>query len=512
MKKATSTDYREKMLNDFKFSDVDSFSYHFATNYIFSTTPFSAIYHDLLLLSYCLYELISSLIKIFFLTVLCFVLIILKTFVFLLPHARSVASSVYIFHQNLCLYDIAIELCFITCVLLGFSFRKRIRGLWKVAERSISARSKAAARIVPHVMYFSGALFVGVVGRKFILPLTSVKMMPVFTLVLPLARLLLILAKEGLGALDVKQYHRYRHIFVTVVIIGIYHSVVTCLSVIPFSNYLLSVLPYIKETVIVVLLWVQYSHVFASIVFSTLIQPVMDKISRMIPLLHDGYSGGVLSESEIIASSGNQKNFFLALLQRFNVLDAKYSHFLLQLLQDSVVTILSLLFLFFPYPFSIFGLVTVAFILPSFRSISVVNKLNVFRMDTIRRNSVRSSNEESAAELEITKQYLHQSFLKWTHYWICIFTVWLVRIYLFNFWASVLILVSLWLQHSFFNGATKVYSQAVVLFQLLSTPNTLPEGRSSSVRELHEAEQESDLVFNNVQANNIINDGHSKKE
>jgi hypothetical protein len=503
------------MLADLKFSDFQSFSYHFATNYIFSTTPFSSIYHDLLLLSFCFYELVISLIKIIFLILVCFALIILKTFVFLLPHARSAASSIYIFHQTLSIYDIAIELGLITCVFVGFLFRRRIQGLWKVAERSISARSKAAARIIPHVMYFSGSLFVGVVGRKFILPLTSVKVMPVFTLVFPLVRLLLILANGGLESLDVKQYPRYRHIFVTVVIIGIYHSLVTCLSVIPFSNYLLSILPYIKETVIVVLLWVQYSQVFASIVFSSLIQPVMDKVSGIIPGLHDGYGGGgILSENDI-AFSSEKKNFFLVLLQRFNVINAKHSHLLLQVLQDSVVTILSFLFVFFPYPFSNFGLVTVAFILPSFRSISIVNRFNVYRLDTIRINSrnSRSAIEGSPADQEITKQFLCQSFLKWMHYWVCIFTLWLVRIYLFNFWSSVLIVVSLWLQHSFFNGATTVYAQALAFYQLSVKADPMPEVRASLLREHQEAKLVSDVLSNNTTVGNNTEEGdHSKVE
>jgi hypothetical protein len=498
-----------KKMETFQFSRINAFSLNFASNYILSTSPFSDIQSDIWFLFVALYKCGCELLKILFGLIVCFGLVICKLFIVLLPHAAKVLNSIYEFHQTLTYYDICLEILLVACGLLCYVFRNKIRKWWVDLEKNISTKSKAVAKALPHVLFFSSSLLISVLGQKFIAPLTSSKIMPFFTLGIPLINLLYV-SKKGLS-LDGKQINRYNHLFTSLVVLGIYHSFVTCLSVVPFSAKMLSLLPYIRETIIVILLWVQISSVFATIVFTSSIKPVMNKLSQWIPAF--GQNTIIMDEKDLQDSSQQVKTgVFVALARTLNVFNEQHIRFLVHCLQDSLVSLITFLSLFIPYPFSYIGMVAVAFILPSFRVVSLVNEINSFRLETIRRNSQNRGEvpDNSAVDklLESKKEILMDNLQHWISYWICIFFLWIFRIYIFAMWSSIVLLLALWLQHSFFRGgATSINLFFAYSSEYLTKHGDLMKSESISVNN-----STDDLVAINDGNANIVQENSEKVE
>ena len=109
------------------------------------------------------------------------------------------------------------------------------------------------------------------------------------------------------------------------VILSIYHGMVTLLSLVPFSNRALRFLPYAKELVIVVLIWVQLSSVFSRIVFESVISKILVKLCSMVP-------GGFTVEQ----TDAKTSTVFSVLKMMYLVNDTQLE-FLQALFQDSQV-------------------------------------------------------------------------------------------------------------------------------------------------------------------------------
>jgi hypothetical protein len=466
----------------FSISRLQSLSKQFASKYVFSTAPFSEINSDLFLLFQSFYTCLIELLKICFGLVVCFALVLVKLLILLLPHALKLSKQVYQFHKGLSYYDVLIEFTFLSIVVFGYLFRKTIQNWWTITERNISAKSKALALALPHILFFSSSFIISILGQKFIAPLTSPKIMPVFTLIIPLANLVYLIRRDV--HVDGKHIQRYNHVFTTLVVLGIYHSIVTCLSTIPFSNYFLSFLPYIKETIIVILVWVQVSSVFAQIVFTSAIKPVMSKISGYLPFGNTTiFSDQDLQNNHDQAALANKRSVLDAVIRFFNVFSEQQLEYFSFFLRDSLVSMLAFLFLCLPYPFSYLGMVAISFILPCFRCVSLVNHLSLFRLEMIRTNNhhhhrvhhhqaVEQENhqpinqEQQQIIMEQKKQLLNGNVLRWIHYWICILGIWIFRIYVCSIWSTIIILVSFWLQHAYFKGAITIVSTVASYFKV----------------------------------------------
>ncbi|KAJ1427000.1 hypothetical protein B484DRAFT_450451 [Ochromonadaceae sp. CCMP2298] len=489
-------------------------------SYVTTTTPFSSIQQDM-------YEMVRRLVLSAvemlyssFHVVLYLSLIVAKLFIAAFPHAVKVGKAVYVFHSTqLRTSDLVLEAVTISLIVLGFLFHKKIQRLWTRFIASVSAKSKKAAAAAPHVLFFGTALTFSILGRKFLLPLTSPTIMPLFTLVLPLITTyravrwarspaatessIVVVAgapstplatrSPGVGAgagAGVEEDEGAETLVQVVhdklqlwVILAMYHALATGLSWVPFSQRALEYLPAAKEMTMVVLVWIQLSPTFSDIVFDSFTFRILVRLCNMIPA---GYS---------LSASPEQTGYLFSSLKMMRLISDAQVEFLQSLLQDSVATLLAVCFIFTPTFIASFGMVTVALLLPAFRTAAEVGSF-VKSADgsTVAgprsRKGFESPSERVAsavkaraakgakaipkvpsglfsplsalfsspkAEAKSTEVDWHGEYqAHWLRYWICLAVLWLQRIYWVRLWPSTMILLTLYLQHSYFRGATRV--------------------------------------------------------
>lgn len=436
--------------------------------YVFSTVPVNLIQDEFystlkkLVLSLC--DTALSLVY-----VLAYVTLILaKLAILVFPHAVKLGNLVVDFHRTkLSKSDILIEVLSIGVLLTSFIFRVRIQKAWKSFLHSVSSKSKVAAKAAPHVMFFTFAILFAVLGRNFLLPLTSSAVMPIFTLVLPLLASVRVLTRMKTMDEESKKKEIATKLLLWV-IVSIYHAIVTLASLIPFSNKLLWYLPYAKEMVIVVMVWVQISQVFSQIVFDSIISKILVKLCAMVP---GGFS---------VAQADDKASTFFSILKMMYLVNDAQLAFLQALFQDSVATILAVFFMFTPSIFATAGMVTIALLLPAFRTAAAVASSSAFASETSQELAklARPVNAGAAAprtNTNTTSSSGLSSFLSatpsknkaisavenslnthWLRYWVCLSVLWCVRIYCLAIWPSVMIVATLWLQHSYFQGSSQL--------------------------------------------------------
>ncbi len=492
----------------------------YAYDYVFTTTiPILDVHRAVSPLFQHLFLAIYDCLRTICLLIFYFALIVAKLLILAFPHALKLGKVIYDFHRTqLTTMDIIIELLAITILLIVLVFRKRIVSWWMRVESYISAKSKAAAKAAPHVLFFTVSLFFAIVGKKFILPLTSPTLMPIFTLLIPLsttvwkARKYQLMAAlgdvpttrtAGVSATDSADSSPQLHendrkmmklgesLLILWVILGIYHGVVTALSLIPFSNKLLSFLPYLKELVISILIWIQAYSVFADIVFVSVISPLMTTLATYIP---------TTTASRSIEEHTQQASAIFSALKMMRLINDNQIRIIRAILQDSVVSIMAILFVFLPFPFSTIGMVTISLVLPAFRSVAVTNMIR-HRLHSQHRHGQdaadgrargpRQSREHSQSRAgEVVLMSLSS---QWINYWICIGFVWLFKLYVVDLWPSVTISASLWLQHSYFNGATTAIENTYSTFCVIMERNkSMQEERQRERQRRLEREQEEE--------------------
>jgi hypothetical protein len=166
-------------------------------------------------------------------------------------------------------------------------------------------------------------------------------------------------------------------------------------------------------------------------------------------------------------------------------------------LSDYLVSVLAFLFLCLPYPFSYLGMVAISFILPCFRCVSLVDQLKVhydLAVEHENHQQIIINQEQQQLILEKKKQLLKGKVLRWIHYWICMLGIWIFRIYVCNMWSTIIILVSLWLQHACFKGAITFVSTVTSYFKALKR-NTTTIGDVERVDELFQPVPDEIEVF-----------------
>jgi hypothetical protein len=240
--------------------------------YVSSTQPIGLIktyfYNAIRRLILALFETFMSLISV----VLYVALFCAKISILIFPHFVKFAKAVYIFHRTqLGISDLIVEILSITFLVLGFVFRKTIKRVWRTFIEALYRKSKAAAAAAPHVVFFGAAFAFTLLGRRFLLPLTSTAVTPLFTLALPLLTTVYMLSgvvpdsdsgklssggKFSSSDEDLIKADPIDEKMLLWVIIAIYHALVTVIQEVPFSDDLL-LYPVIKEMVMVVLIWAQ---------------------------------------------------------------------------------------------------------------------------------------------------------------------------------------------------------------------------------------------------------------
>jgi hypothetical protein len=140
-------------------------------------------------------------------------------------------------------------------------------------------------------------------------------------------------------------------------------------------------------------------------------------------------------------------NAVLAMFKMMNILNDSQITFLHALFQDSVATIVAIVFIFTPTFIANYGMITIALLLPAIRTASCCAP-----------STEKDSSKHNNYITTTTTAGIDFIPLQWLHYWMCVSILWILRIYAFKFWPSCLILVSLWLQHSYFLGATFAFN------------------------------------------------------
>lgn len=428
-----------------------------AYEYVFSTVPVNAIQDQFYATGIRFLSSLGDTVVALLYLLIYTSLVLAKLVILVFPHAVKLGKVVVDFHMTkLSRSDLIIQATSISVLLTCFIFRKRIQRAWRNFIDGVSAKSKVAAKAAPHVLFFSTAIVFAIVGRNLLLPLTHSAVMPVFTLVLPLAETVYLLFQvKNMDERSAQAAICGKNLLW--VIVGIYHALVTFASLIPFSRSVLQYLPYAREMVIVVMVWVQLSPVFTRIVFESVISKIMVKLCALVPA---GYN---------LDQTQQKTSTFVSVLKMMYLINDSQVSFLQALFQDSVATILAAVFLFTPNPFATVGAVIIAILLPAFRTSAVVASAvpadgatgelaKLARPPNGTGNSSSSVTETAKKREKMIIGVDHVLSTHWLRYWVCFSVLWCVRIYVMNPWASVLIVSCLWLQHSYFQGSSQLTS------------------------------------------------------
>lgn len=375
------------------------------------------------------------------------VVVSLKLSVMFFPHMLATWRAVVDFHRTkLSMTDICIEIVVLLLTGTFFYFKKRIMVQWRVFEKYVARKSKAAAKAAPHVAFFTLSLLISILGRKFLVHVTSEFVLPVVTLIIPMYSTIKDLygtsslsthgsdptldnnTRRGSTTSTKPPRSKLNQKLTLWVVLAAYHALATAFSLVPFSARIATILPSVRELAVVVILWAQLSSQFTDIVFDAA-KPLLRALASSIPASNFGSSSGAS---------------VLSILRMMKMISSTQEAYLKSLLQDSFLVIVALIFLFTPWRIAYVGVVLVALLYPAFRSSHSIMGLGA-AASPFGRNSPME--EDVLAESR-----------RWLEYWVCAGAMWTARCYGFRMWPSVMMLGALWLQHSWFRGASTVLS------------------------------------------------------
>ncbi len=334
------------------------------------------------------------------LRVIMFVLVVLvKMGTGIMPAFLSLVSSVYEFHRTqLTVIDLVFEFIFVSLMLIMLVYSKEILDyIWQIEvklERSSKEATRKAMRIAPHISFFTLSFIFSLLGRKIFKPLSHERVLPLFSLVLPVLRtvygsLLMPTNPQGqlssgaltptvsssatigrkkmdesaLREMDADDLERIaasgRRTILLWIVLAMYHAIATVLTHMPFMGRLRFFFPFLRELVLVVLLWAQMNPLFIEIVYEAT-SPILVKAASFIP-----------------SSSAEEERglAILSFLKSMKVINESTEAFFRALCVESTSFLLIILFVFVPSPSHIFahvGLVILSLILPSIRAAAVV--------------------------------------------------------------------------------------------------------------------------------------------
>jgi hypothetical protein len=214
----------------------------------------------------------------------------LKILFVLFPYFISISQTIIEFHQTqLRTSDLIIEMIVLSLLILYLLFRQSILKAWKALMTSLSKKYQDVARVAPHLLFFFSAALLAIFGRKFLIPLSSPRVLPLFTLVRPLFRSFQ-LWKASDPSLKSQQDQ-----VVLWTVLGSYFALSAFASMIPFSQYFLSFIPALGEFSLVVSLSVSYCSRAFSLCLLTLCPPLSLRLSHSPTLNSDRYLDPILA-------------------------------------------------------------------------------------------------------------------------------------------------------------------------------------------------------------------------
>ena len=384
-------------------------------------------------LSYDLASIVGSIVAlVYYLSIL-----VIKTLFLVFPHAMKLSRAVIKFHrEKLSPTDIALEAVFLTLFLMYLYYRKSITRKWTLFQANLSRKSKRAAKILPHLLFFSSAGIIAYFGSKFLRPLSSNRVLPIFTVVVPLLRTGQTIRKTFLTPQDSEK--EYTDSVVLWIVLSIYYALVAACESIPFSDVLLSYGLYVREFTVVTAVWVQASPTCANIVFEA-VHPLILYYTDKIP-------------AASLGTSASLDSVFVGL--RFFGLSERLIRGLKGLMEDSIAVLVCFVFLFMPFRLANIGYVIIALLLPAYKSSYCVI-------------SVRDNLIQVEKKLAPKAQLSAMTPKMWLEYWTCLGFVILLRFYNLRLWPSVMMILCLWLQNANFGGSSAVLSLTINFFSAL---------------------------------------------
>ncbi len=341
---------------------------------------------------------VASLSATFSRLVLFLVVCVIKLGTGAMPALLSLSRSIIEFHRTqLTVADLLFEAMFVLSMALVFLYNKQIlEYLWHL-ERRLQKTSKEATRdvmrVAPHMAFFFLALIVSVLGRKFLKPLSSESVLPVFSLVIPIFRTVygsLLLSTEGTpgvralsssftinlkaGEDKILQHKGHadletlaasgRRTILLWVVLALYHSLATFLSRVPFVVHLLYYLPFLREMALVVLVWAQLSPVFIEIAYESA-SPLLYRAGSLIPTSRSEEERGLA---------------MVSLARGMGLINESTESFFKALCVESTSFVLIVAFCFIPSPSHIVshtGMIVISLLLPAVRAAGVVAQWDV---------------------------------------------------------------------------------------------------------------------------------------
>jgi hypothetical protein len=396
-------------------NSVRAYEYVFSTASLYQEDIFAGLYDSFVLLGSSLISTVSAT----FTIVIYILLFFSKLAIMVFPHFLSTVQAVIEFHRTKLTYsDLLVEFVVIVLCLMFILLKKRIINQWQIFVRAVERKSKAAAAAAPHVAFFTFAIIFSVAGRKFLVHLTSPKILPIITLLIPIYTTINSLQrisadKSSAMPSIVKKQKILKEKLTLWTVLAAYHTLATGLALISFSTRISSIIPILRIVIMVILMWAQLSHRFADIVFDASV-PFLKYLAKKIPSSNFGAAQG---------------NSLISVLKMMRLINEKHEHFLKSLQQDIIILLIAAAFCFFPWTVSYIGVIIVTLLFPAFKTSN--NILEV-------RGKVITESEK----------------VFWLEYWICWGLLWCLRCYGYHVWPSVLLLSAVWLQHSYFRGAT----------------------------------------------------------
>ena len=318
-----------------------------------------------------------------------------------MPALLSLLGSVYEFHRTqLTLADVIFETLFFTCTTLVFLYNKQIlEYLWRIEkrlQRTSKEATKSVMRVAPHMAFFFLALIVSLLGRKFLKPLSGEGVLPLFSLVIPILRtvygsLLMsegeivlgeprplsssstigrragvedkVLQSMGHAELEILASSGRRTILLWIVL-AIYHSGATFLGHMPLVNHILWYLPFLREMVLVVLVWAQLSPVFIEIVYESTAS-LLNTAGSLIPSSRAEEERGMV---------------MVSFLRGFGLINESTESFFKALCVEGTSFVLIIIFCFIPSPSHVVahcGMIIISLLLPAVRAAGLVDQWDI---------------------------------------------------------------------------------------------------------------------------------------
>jgi hypothetical protein len=346
----------------------------------------------------------------------CVLIYALKLMILVSPHLLKLINVVIDFHRTqMDSSDIAVEIGILIFLLLFLLLHKRLKRAYDKFEARVKTRYKKASVYVPHVLFFTLATAVAFIGRKFLLPLASSNStLPLLLIAAPLLQTVQ-WARTG-------QVSKYTPTLKYWIIASVYFVTSDLFLYVPFAKYVSGFFSPLNVFVLIVAVWIQCSAVCVNIVYDAT-SPLVLYYANKIPATE---------------ALGNYGSSFVGMLQMMRVIDSKKASFISRLLEDSMSVLIAVAFVMTPTWIANIGSLCIGFILPAFRSSKLVDP--------------PQDSKDKQVALHFREQQVH-----WLEYWSCYFFLIAIRIMGFQILPNIMLIISLWLQHSYFAGASQVF-------------------------------------------------------